>query len=292
MYKDKFTGVGVALITPFKNDGTIDYDALSNLIDFQIAGGVDFIVVLGTTAENPSLTQLEKDELTAFVVKKVAGRLPLMLGVGGNSTHEVVTRLNAGIPDGFSAILSVAPFYNKPSQEGLFQHFTAIADASPVPVMLYNVPSRTGVNMTYTTTIRLSKHPNIIGIKEASGILGQADKIIASVDDDFIVLSGDDILTLPMMSVGGKGVISVIANAFPKIYSDMVQSAKNNDFDSARKLHRAVAPVLPYLFCEGNPAGIKCLLSLQNKCQNILRLPLVPVSEETKDAIKNSILKI
>lgn len=289
---NKFTGVGVALITPFNHDGSIDYEALSNLIEQQIAGGIDFIVVLGTTAENPTLSQLEKNELLAFVVNQVANRVPLMMGVGGNSTHEVVTRLKTDIPTGYSAILSVAPFYNKPSQEGLFHHFTAVADASPVPVMLYNVPSRTGVNMSYGTTIRLSKHPNIFGIKEASGILGQADKIIASVDEKFIVLSGDDILTLPIMSIGGKGVISVIANAYPKIYSDMVRYAKNNDFANARKLHRLVAPVLPYLFCEGNPAGIKCLLEHQGKCKNILRLPLVPVGEETSNNISNSILKI
>lgn len=292
MKRNKFTGVGVALVTPFKDDGSIHFEALANLIESQIDGGIDFIVVLGTTAETPTLTSDEKEQIASFVVQKVNKRVPLVLGIGGNSTSAVVETLKQGLPEGYEAILSVVPFYNKPSQEGLFRHFTAIADASPVPVILYNVPSRTGVNMTHSTTIRLSTHPNIIGIKEASGIVGQAEKIIAGTDPDFIVLSGDDIITLPLMSIGAQGVISVIANALPQQFSKMVHLAQNNGFEQAKKLHREIAPILPLMFTEGNPPGIKCLLSLQGKCNANVRLPLTEVSEKTALAIKEKASEI
>ncbi len=292
MNRLKFTGVGVALVTPFKNDGTIDFAALAHLIEYQIAGKIDFLVVLGTTAETPTLTDDEKEKVIKFAAEIVDGRVPLVLGLGGNSTAQVVETIKQGLPAGYDAILSVAPFYNKPSQEGLFMHFTAIADASPVPVILYNVPSRTGVNMTHTTTIRLSGHKNIIGIKEASGIVGQAEKILAGARKDFIVLSGDDIITLPLMSIGAHGVISVIANALPNEFSQLVHCIEDNNIEEARKLHRKIAPILPLMFTEGNPPGIKCLLSLQGKCSAHVRLPLTEVSKATADAIKEKALEI
>lgn len=288
----KFTGVGVALVTPFNTDGTIDFTALANLIESQIAGNIDFLVVLGTTAETPTLTSEEKNQLIKFVAEKVNGRVPLVLGVGGNSTALVVDTIKNGLPEGYDAILSVVPSYNKPSQEGLYRHFTAIADASPLPVILYNVPSRTGVNMTHATTIRLSVHKNIIGIKEASGIVGQAEKIIAGTTDDFIVLSGDDIITLPLMSIGAHGVISVIANALPKEFSQLVHSIQQNKLEEARTMHRKIAPILPLMFTEGNPPGIKCLLALQGKCSAHVRLPLTEVSTATADAIKEKALEL
>ncbi len=287
MSRINLKGMGVALITPFRKDKSVDYDALARLLEYQVASGVDFLVVLGTTAETATLTAAEKDSVKKFVAERVAGRVPLVLGCGGNNTMAVVEELKNSDLSAFSAILSVVPYYNKPSQEGIYQHYAAIAQASPLPVILYNVPGRTGVNMTAETTLRLAADfPNIVGIKEASGNITQMDDIIKHKSPDFMVISGDDGITFPLITLGAVGVISVIGNAFPKEFSKMVRLALAGDYDNARTIHHRFTELFSLLFVDGNPAGVKCLLNAMGYIENELRLPLVPTRITTYEKIR------
>lgn len=286
-------GLGVALITPFLPDKSIDFEALKRLVNNQIESGTDFLVVLGTTAETPTLSLTEREQVRRFIVEVNAGRLPLVAGCGGNSTAAVIEELGATDFSGFSAILSVAPYYNKPSQEGLYQHFKAVAETSPLPVILYNVPGRTGVNMKPDTTLRLAHDcPNIIGIKEASGITGQAGTILRGKSDDFMLWSGDDILTLPWVALGADGIISVAGNAFPTEMSALVSNALDGDVKKAAAIHHSLAEFMGLLFADGNPAGIKCALAVLGRCADVLRLPLTPVSEPTRLKMTEAINKL
>ena len=288
MINNKLTGMGVALITPFKTDESIDFDALARIVEHQIKNGTDYLVVCGTTAETPTLTEKEKDEVTRFVINCVAGRLPIVLGVGGNNTKAVVEKLKNFEYNGVDAILSVTPYYNKPSQEGLYQHYSAIAKASPLPVILYNVPGRTGVNMLPTTTLRLANEfKNICAIKEASGNFSQIDEIIKNKPADFMVISGDDGITFPLITLGAVGVISVIGNAFPREFSRMVRLALDGDYNSARTIHYRFTELIELLFVEGNPAGVKSMLAVMGFIGNKLRLPLVPNTIMTYEKIRH-----
>lgn len=270
-------GLGVALITPFKQDFEIDYDALGRMVDHVLTGGVDYIVVLGTTGETPTLTVEERKAVRVFVKDKVAGRVPLVLGMGGNCTHALVNEIGATDFNGYSAILSVAPFYNKPSQEGLYQHYAAIAKASPLPVVLYNVPGRTGVNISAQTTLRLAKDfDHICAIKEASGNFKQIEEIINDKPEHFQVISGDDALTYPLITLGAEGVISVVANAYPKEFGEMVRLCIDGNFQKALPIHYSFTKLYDELFVDGNPAGVKALLNKLGIIENVLRLPLVP----------------
>ena len=288
MINNKLTGMGVALITPFKTDESIDFDALARIVEHQIKNGTDYLVVCGTTAETPTLTEKEKDEVTRFVINCVAGRLPIVLGVGGNNTKAVVEKLKKFEYNGVDAILSVTPYYNKPSQEGLYQHYAAIAKASPLPVILYNVPGRTGVNMLSATTLRLANEfKNICAIKEASGNFSQIDEIIKNKPADFMVISGDDGITFPLITLGAVGVISVIGNAFPREFSRMVRLALDGDYNSARTIHYRFTELIELLFVEGNPAGVKSMLAVMGFIENELRLPLVPNTIMTYEKIRH-----
>ncbi len=287
MARINLSGMGVALITPFKEDDSIDFDALARLIEYLIQNGTDYLVVLGTTAETPTLTEEEKVAIKNFVVERAKGRIPLVLGVGGNNTRGIVDQLRNDDFTGYSAILSVVPYYNKPSQEGIYQHYSAIAQASRLPVILYNVPGRTGVNMSAETTLRLAKeYPNIIAIKEASGNITQMDDIIKNKPSDFMVISGDDGITFPLLTLGAVGVISVIGNAFPKEFSKMVRLALNGDFNNALLIHHKFTELFSLLFVDGNPAGVKCLLNSMGYIENKLRLPLVPTRITTYEKIQ------
>ncbi len=276
-----FTGTGVALITPFrKQQETVDFTKLEALIENIITNGVDYIVALGTTSEAATMTESERSAVQAFIVETVAGRCPIMLGLGGNNTLNVTDTINRICFDGISGILSVTPYYNKPNQRGLLQHYRNVAEASPVPVIMYNVPGRTGVNLSAETTLALaSECPNIIGIKEASGNMQQIMEILRNRPEGFRVISGDDSLTYPMMALGADGVISVIANALPKETSSMVHLALKGDFKKAQPLHYRMLPLMNAIFDEGNPTGIKALLELQGMITNVLRLPLVKASK-------------
>lgn len=281
-----FNGLGVALITPFNTDKSINYTKLANLIDFQIEGGVDYIVALGTTAETPTLSIDERHNVRDFIVDHVNGRVPIVAGCGGNSTFDVIDELSHGDFSGISGVLSVAPFYNKPSQRGIYSHFADIAEASPVPVILYNVPGRTGVNIAPDTVVSLANNiKNIVAIKEASGNVAQINRLLATKPEGFDVISGDDSLTLPLMAIGCSGVISVAANAVPRLMKVMVSLAANNDFARAMNIHRELTPLFTSLFADGNPSGIKALLSILGLIDNSLRLPLVPVSDEIHQQI-------
>lgn len=283
----KFRGTGVALITPFKKDFSIDYDALEKLIHQVTRGGVNFLVALGTTAETPTLSIEEKKEVLDFIKKINAGNLPLVCGIGGNNTEEVIAQIHTLDLNGIEAILSVAPYYNKPTQEGLYQHFKAIAESTGTPVILYNVPGRTSSNLLPETVIRLaSDFKNIIGIKEASGNITQCMELVQSRPDKFVILSGDDDLTLPQIALGMDGVISVAANCFAEDFSYMVNAALVNKFDRARDIHYKLLNGIRLLFKEGNPAGVKAVLNRMGVCENVLRLPLMPVSEKTNDGVK------
>lgn len=283
----KLHGMGIALITPFKADKSIDFKALATLIDYQIINGADYIVVLGTTAETPTLTSDERREVREFVTSRVNGRVPLVLGLGGNSTTAVVEEINKTDLSEFSAILSVTPYYNKPSQEGLFQHYKMISEASPRPVILYNVPGRTGVNMTAETTLRIaSSCENVIAIKEASGNMSQMDEIIKRKPADFMVISGDDGITFPLITLGAVGVISVIGNAFPNEFSRMVRLALDGRYEQALQIHHRFTELFNLLFVDGNPAGVKCVLNAMGFIENELRLPLVPTRITTNDKIR------
>lgn len=287
MINNKLTGMGVALITPFKEDESVDYNALGRLLDYQIKNGIDYLVVLGTTAETATLTEAEKKEVASFVINRVNGRVPIVMGVGGNCTRSVVEELKTRDFKGVDAVLSVTPYYNKPSQEGIYQHYSALAKATELPIILYNVPGRTGVNMTAETTLRLAhEFPNIVAIKEASGNIAQADDIIKNKPNDFMVISGDDGITYPLITMGAVGVISVIGNAFPKEFSKMVRLALAGDFNNALGIHRTFTELFNLLFVDGNPAGVKCMLHAMGFIENKLRLPLVPTRITTYEKIR------
>lgn len=281
------------MITPFNADKSIDFPALAKLLEYIIQNKADYIVVLGTTAETATLTEDEREQVRAFVVERVNSRVPLVLGVGGNNTKAVTDNLRQNDLSAFSAILSVVPYYNKPSQEGIYQHYKAIAEASPLPVILYNVPGRTGVNMTAETTLRLAKNfTNIIGVKEASGNITQMDDIIKNKPADFMVISGDDGITFPLITLGAVGVISVIGNAFPREFSRMVRLALEGDFANALLIHHRFTELFSLLFVDGNPAGVKCLLNAKGMIQNELRLPLVPTKITTYEKIRQVLNKL
>lgn len=287
MSRINLRGVGVAFITPFKEDESVDYEALIRLVDYQIQNNTDYLVVLGTTAETATLTEEEKTQIVETVVNRVNGQIPIVLGVGGNNTRSVVDHLKNGNFDGIDAILSVVPYYNKPSQEGIYQHYRAIAEASKLPVILYNVPGRTAVNMTAETTLRLANEfSNIVAIKEASGDMAQMDDIIKRKPDNFDVISGDDGITFPLITLGAIGVISVIGNAFPKEFSRMTRLALEGDYQSALTIHHSFSELFKLLFIDGNPAGVKSMLHMMGYIENKLRLPLVPTRITTFEQIR------
>ena len=285
-----FHGLGVALVTPFTENGAVDFAAVAKIVDNLVEGGVDYILVLGTTGETPTLTADERKALIRFVRERVAGRVRLMVGVGGNCTRDVVATLRTWDLSGYDAVLSVNPYYNKPNQEGLYQHFKAIAEASPLPIMLYNIPGRTGVNMAPETIARLAKDcPNILGVKEASGNLEQMERIKALTPSDFLLISGDDGLTVEVIKRGGVGVISVLANAYPAETKEVVSLALLNKMEEAEQKLQALDGIISALFEEGNPVGIKTALHLKGVCSNTMRLPLVSGSEALQAKMKNLI---
>ena len=285
-------GTGVALVTPFKKDFSVDVEALKRIVNFQIDNGIDYLVVLGTTAETATLTQEEKELVIQTIIEANNGRLPLVLGVGSNNTLQVVEELQTRDFSKFTAILSVSPYYNKPTQEGIYQHFKAIAEASPIPVVLYNVPGRTGSNMLPATVIRLANDfKNIVGIKEAAGDIVQAMKLIENKPKDFLVISGDDMITLPMVLAGGSGVISVIGEGFPKQFSEMVRLGLDRKVDEAFRLHYLLASSIDMIFEQGNPAGIKEVFHVLGLSENTVRLPLVNVNEDLSGRIKQFVNK-
>ena len=287
MLRETLKGTGVALITPFKKDKSIDFAALENLIDIQIAGGLDYLVSLGTTGESVVLSDEEKIEVFNCTVNKVNGRVPIVIGIGGSDTAAVIKSFSKFDLTKVVAILSVTPYYNKPSQEGLFQHYVAIADAAPKPILLYNVPGRTGRNMTAATTLRLASHPNIAGIKEAVSELTQMIAILKDRPSNFLVVSGDDEMVMAQMACGCDGVISVAANAFPKPFSDMIRFAMAGDFSMAKRVNDLLVEGYTYMFEENNPSGIKAFMFEQGLIENELRLPLVPVSTPLQAKIHN-----
>ncbi len=290
MKRTIFKGLGVALVTPFMENGAIDFAAVAKIVDKLIAGGVDYILVLGTTGETPTLSTDERKALIRFVRDRVAGRVKLMVGVGGNCTHDVVKTLRTWDLRGYDAVLSVNPYYNKPNQEGLYQHFKAIAEASPLPVMLYNIPGRTGVNMAPETIARLATDcDNIIGIKEASGNLTQMEQVKALTPSDFLLISGDDGLTVEVIKRGGVGVISVLANAYPAETKEVVSLALNGNTEEAEQKLKALDGIISSLFEEGNPVGVKTALYLKGVCTNTMRLPLVSGSEALQAKLKSQI---
>lgn len=286
-----FHGLGIALVTPFKLNGEIDYDALKRLIEYQIENGADFFTILATTGECPCLSAEEKEKLTETIISVVSGRAPILKYCGGNNTAAIVEEIKQTNWKGIDGILSICPYYNKPSQEGLYQHFKAIAETSSLPIVLYNVPGRTGVNMKAETTVRIANDfPNIVAIKEAAGSLEQVDEIIKNKPKHFEVISGDDALTFPMIASGAVGVISVIGNALPKEFSRMIRLEFNGEYDAARIIHHQFTELYKLLFVDGNPAGCKALLNDMGMIENVLRLPLVPTRIETKQKM-NDILK-
>lgn len=289
----KFKGTGVAIVTPFKNDSSIDFSALGRVIDHIIKGGINYIVVMGTTGESVTLTKDEKQAIISFVLEAVDNRVPLMIGIGGNNTQEAINSIRQTDLAGVDALLSVVPYYNKPTQRGIFQHFKAIATWSPAPVFMYNVPGRTGCNMSADTCLELAHNcENIAGIKEASGDLGQMMKIIKGKPENFGLISGDDMLTIPVIAAGGTGVISVLGNAFPAAVTELVNNALKGNFKSAREIQFRYVEMIELLFTEGNPAGIKAVLSVMNICHNYLRLPLVSVSRTTFTRIQKAVEEI
>ena len=282
MKYNPFRGTGIALITPFKIDQSVDAEALTRIVNHVIDNGADFLVVLGTTSEAPTLSVEEKNLVIDTILKTNNSRLPIMLGIGGNNTHAVIEAIKAQDFTGIQGILSVVPYYNKPNQRGMRAHFEAIADASPVPVVVYNVPGRVGVNLQAATCVELAKHPNIIAVKEASGNLQQIMEILRDKPADFDVLSGDDGITQPLMALGAQGVISVAANAYTSPFSRMMQAMKESRINEALHLHYAMLRMNQLIFADGNPAGIKCLMNHMGLCQNVLRLPLVMVNEKVE----------
>jgi 4-hydroxy-tetrahydrodipicolinate synthase len=288
--RDRLRGTGVAIVTPFTKSNAIDFIAFEKILNHTIGNGVNYIVLLGTTGESATLSKLEKKTLIEFAVERIDHRVPLVLGMGGNNTSELVLSIHGTLFKDIDAILSVCPYYNKPSQEGIYQHFKIVAEACPVPVILYTVPSRTSSNISASTTLKLAHDfSNIIGIKEASGNFEQIFQILKHRPEDFLVISGDDAITLPMLSAGADGVISVIANVFPKEWSEMVRLGLNGDYTYARKLHFEFIDIVNALFLDGSPGGIKAALSIKNLCEEILRLPLVPVNKDVHKQIKKLI---
>ena len=286
--KNKFTGTGVAIVTPFNSDKSVDYKSLGKLVNYIIKGGIEYIVVLGTTGESVTLSKDEKKLVVDYVIEKVNKRVPIVLGLGGNDTNEIIKSLKVKADfNNIDAILSVSPYYNKPNQLGIYEHYKSIAKESPVPIILYNVPGRTASNITAATTVKLAKDfKNIIAIKEASGNLEQCMKIIKHKPKDFLVISGDDMLTLPMIACGAEGVISVIANAFPKDFSEMTRQILAGNVNVAQKLHYKFTDIIEQLFADGNPAGIKAVLELQNICTANVRLPLVKINKDTQKELE------
>ena len=288
MIQTRLKGMGVALITPFKEDESVDYDALMRMVDYLLQNNADFLCVLGTTAETPTLTEEEKKKITELVVTRVRRRIPIVLGVSGNCTRAVVEKLKTDDFEGINAILSVVPYYNKPSQEGIYQHYKAIAQATDLPIILYNVPGRTGVNMTAETTLRIAREfKNVVAVKEASGNITQMDDIIKNKPENFNVISGDDGITFPLITLGAIGVISVIGNAFPREFGRMVRLALEGDYESARTIHHRFTELFNLLFVDGNPAGAKSMLSMMGFMENKLRLPLVPTRITTYEKIRS-----
>lgn len=287
MKRNIFKGLGIALVTPFKASGDVDYDAIKRLVNYQIDNGADFLCILATTGETPTLTAEEKSKIKETVLSVNAGRLPVLMGCGGNNTAAVVHELQTGDFAGIDGVLSVCPYYNKPSQEGLYQHFKAIAGATKLPVVLYNVPGRTGVNMKAETTVRIATDcENVVAIKEAAGSLEQVDEIIKNAPAGFDVISGDDALTLPMMACGAVGVISVIGNALPREFSNMLHLAAQGDMENAKVIHHKFTDLFSLLFVDGNPAGVKTVLFEMGMIENVLRLPLVPARLTTLQKIR------
>ncbi|BEG98614.1 4-hydroxy-tetrahydrodipicolinate synthase [Bacteroides sedimenti] len=287
MIQSKLRGMGVAFVTPFKEDESVDYEAIIRLVDYQLQNGTDFLVILATTAETPTLSAEEKIKIQKIIVERVNGQIPIVLGVGGNNTRAVVETLKNDDFTGIDAILSVVPYYNKPSQEGIYQHYKAIANATELPIILYNVPGRTGVNMTAETTLRLARDfKNIVAIKEASGNITQMDDIIKNKPDNFNVLSGDDGITYPLIALGAVGVISVIGNAFPREFSKMTRLALAGDYPNALSIHHNFTELFDLLFIDGNPAGVKSMLNAMGLIENKLRLPLVPTRITTFEKIR------
>ena len=293
MERNKFIGMGVALVTPFKTDGSVDFSALARLVDYQLKNGTDYLVVLGTTAETPTLSAEEQLEITQFIVEKVNGKLPIVLGMGGNDTRALVQKISTANLNGVDAILSVTPYYNKPTQEGIYQHYAAVAKSTKLPIILYNVPGRTGVNMSVETTLRLANDfSNIIATKEASGNIAQVDAIIKNKPKDFLVISGDDAITFPLITLGASGVISVIGNAFPCEFSKMVRLALADDYQTALTIHHGFTELIELLFVDGNPAGVKSILSAMGYLENQLRLPLLPTRITTYEKMRNILLNM
>lgn len=289
MHNNKFSGTGVAIVTPFRKDGSIDFQSFAEIIDFHIAHKIEYIVALGTTGESVTLNKQEKQAVANFVIEQVEGRVPVVIGMGGNNTAEIQHQIKEQDFEGIDAILSVSPYYNKPNQRGIYEHYKILAHDSPVPVILYNVPGRTGKNINAETTIDLAQIDNIIGIKEASCNLDQITRICKHTPEDFLVVSGDDAFTLPIIAMGGSGVISVTANAFPAEFSEMVRKALDQDFQGAREINFKLLDVMKYHFIEGNPTGVKASLSLLNKLENNLRRPLVPMSGDNYQQLKSHI---
>ena len=289
----KFNGTGVALVTPFKKEGEVDYIALEKLVEFQIQNGVNYLVVQGTTGESVTLTDQEKISVLEFVIEINKERLPIVLGIGGNNTNLVIEQINQFSNYKIDGILSVSPYYNKPSQEGIYAHYKALSKASSLPIILYNVPGRTSSNISPDTTLKLANEcENIVAIKEASGDLEQIMQIILNKPDGFLVISGDDALTLPHLAIGGDGVISVVANAFPKRFSTMVSSILKGDLDLAKQKHYELFEIIKYLFADGNPGGIKYVLKLINICEDNMRLPLVNINEKTANKLYELVASI
>lgn len=292
-YSYPFRGLGVALVTPFRQDGQIDFDSLTTIVESLIAGGTDFLCVLGTTAETPTLTSDERIQVVKHVIKQVNGRLPIMVGCSSNCTATAVEQIKQYQFDGIDGILSAVPFYNKPSQEGVYRHFAEIAKASKKPIILYNVPGRTGINMTADTTLRIAREfKNVIGVKEASGKMDQINEIIKGAPEHFKVISGDDSLAMQSINDGAVGVISVVGNAMPRKFGQMIHLTVEGKLNEAAAIHKEFEPAYGLLFKEGNPSGVKALMAQQGKLQNVLRLPMVPVSEALDKEIANAFAAI
>lgn len=289
--KQQLRGTGVALITPFTKEHKVDFDALGKVIDSLINGKVEYLVTLGTTGETPTLDKQEKLDIVNYTFEKVAGRVPVVVGIGGNNTAELVGDLHKFPLDKAVAVLSASPNYNKPSQEGIYQHYKVLAAESPKPILLYNVPGRTGRNMSADTTLRLAQLPNIAGMKEASGDMAQCMQLLRDIPEDFLLVSGDDALALPQIACGMQGVISVAANAFPSQFSDMVRASLNNDFASAKKINDTLLEAYDIMFAENNPAGVKAFMAEQGLIGNNVRLPVVPLSEGLHARVKTYLNK-
>ncbi|HEX7903945.1 MAG TPA: 4-hydroxy-tetrahydrodipicolinate synthase [Chitinophagaceae bacterium] len=285
--REQFRGTGIAIVTPFLEDGTIDWDSFRKLINFWIENKVEYLVVLGTTGESATIHGAEKQQVFSFVFAENKGRLPLVAGIGGNDTKEVIESFKQFNLEGYSAILSVSPYYNKPNQEGLFQHYKALNDVTPLPIIMYNVPARTGMNVSADTTLRIAREcKNIFATKESSGNFDQINQIIKYKPTDFMVISGDDPITLPMIACGAEGLISVVANAYPKDYAEMVRLCMNGKFAEANVIHLQYIDIINSLFAEGSPSGVKAYLSEMGLCKNVFRLPIWPVSEKHIETIR------